>query len=135
MVGSQGQEEEGNLFALPKMASQAVVEEEEVVSQEISIQASRSYSTWYADIFLIKFLQVGGNGEEKKEGEFDYTVDERYKNLDPRVINDRILFTLTQMIELIENEIMERQPDVTWNDIAGLDFAKKTINEIIIWPM
>ena len=39
------------------------------------------------------------------------------------------------MIELIENEIMERQPNVTWNDIAGLDFAKKTINEIIIWPM
>ena len=39
------------------------------------------------------------------------------------------------MIELIENEIMERQPNVTWDDIAGLDFAKKTINEIIIWPM
>jgi fidgetin-like protein 1 len=39
------------------------------------------------------------------------------------------------MVELIENEIMERQPKVTWNDIAGLEFAKKTINEIIIWPM
>jgi hypothetical protein len=31
------------------------------------------------------------------------------------------------MVELIENEIMERQPSVTWKDIAGLDFAKKTI--------
>ena len=49
--------------------------------------------------------------------------DERYKNLDPR------------MVELIENEIMERQLTVTWEDIAGLEFAKKTINEIIIWPM
>ena len=39
------------------------------------------------------------------------------------------------MVELIENEIMERQPSVTWKDIAGLDFAKKTIQEIIIWPM
>ena len=39
------------------------------------------------------------------------------------------------MVELIENEIMERQPKVTWSDIAGLDFAKKTIQEIIIWPM
>jgi len=39
------------------------------------------------------------------------------------------------MVELIENEIMERQPAVTWKDIAGLDFAKKTIQEIIIWPM
>jgi SpoVK/Ycf46/Vps4 family AAA+-type ATPase len=24
---------------------------------------------------------------------------------------------------------------LTWDDIAGLEFAKKTINEIIIWPM
>jgi SpoVK/Ycf46/Vps4 family AAA+-type ATPase len=39
------------------------------------------------------------------------------------------------MVELIENEIMERQLNVTWDDIAGLEFAKKTINEIIIWPM
>lgn len=41
--------------------------------------------------------------------------DERYKNLDPR------------MVELIENEIMEKQPNITWADIAGLEFAKKTI--------
>jgi fidgetin-like protein 1 len=39
------------------------------------------------------------------------------------------------MVELIENEIMERQPKVSWSDIAGLEFAKKTIQEIIIWPM
>ena len=31
------------------------------------------------------------------------------------------------MVELIENEIMERQLTVTWSDIAGLEFAKKTI--------
>ena len=49
--------------------------------------------------------------------------DERYKNLDPR------------MVEAIEGEIMEKQPNLSWDDIAGLEFAKKTINEIIIWPM
>ena len=31
------------------------------------------------------------------------------------------------MVELIENEIMERQLNITWDDIAGLEFAKKTI--------
>ena len=68
----------------------------------------------------------GANNQEKgKEGEElpEWMTDERYKNLDPR------------MVELIENEIMERQLDITWDDIAGLEFAKKTINEIIIWPM
>jgi SpoVK/Ycf46/Vps4 family AAA+-type ATPase len=39
------------------------------------------------------------------------------------------------MVEMIESEILERMPTITWDDIAGLDFAKKTIKEIIIWPM
>ena len=49
--------------------------------------------------------------------------DERYKNLDP------------QMVECIENEIMDKNSNVKWDDIAGLEKAKKIINEIIIWPM
>jgi len=24
---------------------------------------------------------------------------------------------------------------VTWDDIAGLEFVKKTVKEIVIWPM
>lgn len=39
------------------------------------------------------------------------------------------------MVELIESEIMDKASTLTWDDIAGLEFAKKTINEIIIWPM
>lgn len=30
---------------------------------------------------------------------------------------------------------MERDPGVTWEDIAGLNFAKETIQEMVIWPM
>lgn len=39
------------------------------------------------------------------------------------------------MVELIENEIMEKDCKVTWQDIAGLDNAKDIIKEIIVWPM
>lgn len=39
------------------------------------------------------------------------------------------------MVEIIENEIMEKQINLTWEDIAGLEQAKKIIHEIIIWPM
>ena len=39
------------------------------------------------------------------------------------------------MVEQIEGEILERKPDVKWSDIAGLDFAKKTIKELIILPL
>lgn len=39
------------------------------------------------------------------------------------------------MVEMITNEIMEKDCNITWEDIAGLNSAKKNINEIIIWPM
>ncbi|CAG5135980.1 unnamed protein product, partial [Candidula unifasciata] len=50
-------------------------------------------------------------------------LDERLKGIEPK------------MIELINNEIMDHGTPVLWTDIAGLEFAKKTIKEIVIWPM
>lgn len=50
-------------------------------------------------------------------------VDERLKNLDPA------------MVEKIENEIMNHKHDIKWDDIAGLQHAKKSIQEMVIWPM
>ncbi|XP_008054345.1 fidgetin-like protein 1 [Carlito syrichta] len=52
-----------------------------------------------------------------------HPVDERLKNVEPK------------MIELIMNEIMDHGPPVNWDDIAGVEFAKATIKEIVVWPM
>jgi SpoVK/Ycf46/Vps4 family AAA+-type ATPase len=30
---------------------------------------------------------------------------------------------------------MDKTPPIKWDDIAGLEFVKKTIVEIVIWPM
>jgi SpoVK/Ycf46/Vps4 family AAA+-type ATPase len=30
---------------------------------------------------------------------------------------------------------MDHRPQMDWDDIAGLEFAKKTIKEIVVWPM
>jgi len=49
--------------------------------------------------------------------------DPRYKNIDKK------------MVELIKNEIMDQGEPVHWDDIAGLDFAKETVKEIVVWPM
>ncbi|CAK9290620.1 unnamed protein product [Gordionus sp. m RMFG-2023] len=40
-----------------------------------------------------------------------------------------------KLIEMIENEIIDKNLKVTWDDIAGLDFVKSVIKEIIIWPL
>ncbi|KPP61601.1 hypothetical protein Z043_120280 [Scleropages formosus] len=50
-------------------------------------------------------------------------IDDRLKNFEPKII------------ELIMSEIMDHGPPVSWEDIAGLEFAKATIQEIVVWPM
>lgn len=60
--------------------------------------------------------EAGSSGHE-------FPVDERLKNIEPK------------MIELIQSEIMDHGPPVNWDDIAGLEFAKATIKEIVVWPM
>ena len=40
-----------------------------------------------------------------------------------------------KLIETIKNEILEHNPNVTWEDIAGQDFAKSQIKEIVVLPM
>ncbi|XP_060085132.1 fidgetin-like protein 1 [Ylistrum balloti] len=53
----------------------------------------------------------------------DEPEDERLKGIEPK------------MIELVMNEIMDNGPQMNWSDIAGLEFAKKCIKEIVVWPM
>ncbi|KAF9118280.1 hypothetical protein BGW39_001329 [Mortierella sp. 14UC] len=62
-----------------------------------------------------KASKLANGGEE--------LIDDRLKNIDPK------------MIESIKNEIMESYAAVTWDDISGLEHAKKTIMETITWPM
>ncbi len=63
-----------------------------------------------------------GNSKENAPQDMQ-PVDERLKNIEPKII------------ELIMSEIMDHGPPVAWDDIAGLEFAKATIKEIVVWPM
>ncbi|XP_043920736.1 fidgetin-like protein 1 [Protopterus annectens] len=69
--------------------------------------------------------EYGGMASKPASGSTEpaFPIDDRLKNLEPR------------MIELIMNEIMDHGPPVNWDDIAGLEFAKATIKEIVVWPM
>ncbi|XAR52000.1 Microtubule-severing ATPase [Bertholletia excelsa] len=53
----------------------------------------------------------------------DGELPEKLRNIEPR------------LIEHVSNEIMDRDPNVRWDDIAGLEHAKKCVTEMIIWPL
>ncbi|XP_029927285.1 fidgetin-like protein 1 [Myripristis murdjan] len=77
-----------------------------------------------------KFVSPMPRQEEEDEGGMGHgsgqepqILDERLKNFEPKIV------------ELIMSEIMDHGPPVAWDDIAGLEFAKATIKEIVVWPM
>eukprot|EP00761_Pharyngomonas_kirbyi_P008245 gb/GECH01008256.1/.p1 GENE.gb/GECH01008256.1/~~gb/GECH01008256.1/.p1 ORF type:complete len:652 (+),score=141.17 gb/GECH01008256.1/:1-1956(+) len=53
----------------------------------------------------------------------DGEIPERMKNLDPN------------MIEMICNEILDHGKPVRWDDIAGLRHAKRSVVEMVVWPL
>ncbi|CAN6464807.1 unnamed protein product [Victoria cruziana] len=53
----------------------------------------------------------------------DGELPDKLRNLEPR------------LIEHVSNEIMDKDPNVRWNDIAGLEHAKKCVTEMVIWPL
>ena len=40
-----------------------------------------------------------------------------------------------RMAEMILSEILESNLIVSWNDIAGLEFAKRSVMEIVVYPL
>ncbi|RXH69617.1 hypothetical protein DVH24_037401 [Malus domestica] len=53
----------------------------------------------------------------------DGELPEKLRNLEPR------------LLEHVSNEIMDKDPTVRWNDIAGLEHAKKCVTKMVIWPL
>lgn len=73
--------------------------------------------------FVSPIVSKNNSSEDIKKDEEKWLADERLKNIEPR------------MVELILSEIMETGSSLSWDDIAGLEFAKTTIQEAVIWPM
>ncbi|XP_016329433.1 fidgetin-like protein 1 [Sinocyclocheilus anshuiensis] len=84
--------------------------------------ANRSRGTSSKFISPMPRQEEVGNSMENAPQDMQ-PVDERLKNFEPKII------------ELIMSEIMDHGPPVAWDDIAGLEFAKATIKEIVVWPM
>lgn len=70
----------------------------------------------------------------RQEEEEDVVMG-RTSNQGPQILDERLKNFEPKIIDLIMSEIMDHGPPVAWDDIAGLEFAKTTIKEIVVWPM
>ncbi|KAJ8910358.1 hypothetical protein NQ315_004974 [Exocentrus adspersus] len=73
--------------------------------------------------FVSPLLSSNESSEEIKNDDWSADVDNRLKNIDPK------------MVELIKSEIIDSSPSIHWSDIAGLTFAKTAIQEAVVWPL
>ncbi|XP_016662193.1 fidgetin-like protein 1 isoform X1 [Acyrthosiphon pisum] len=93
---------------------------ETFIKKSLGVNKSRSV--------ISKFVNPSTNNQNhhgKDEVKNESTIDENpyLKNIDPK------------MVEMIRNEIIECKNLITWDDISGLQFAKNTIQESVIWPL
>ena len=56
-------------------------------------------------------------------------------NVEEEEIHPRLKCLDPALVEQIENEILKSSKNVKWNDIAGLEFAKRTCQEIVVMPI
>jgi SpoVK/Ycf46/Vps4 family AAA+-type ATPase len=66
---------------------------------------------------MVKRALDGPNDDDEED------VHPRLRGIDP------------ELVEKIRHEIIDSTPAVRWTDIAGLEFAKKSVQEIVVWPM
>ena len=75
----------------------------------------------------------GGQGTERRapgSQETSAPAVDRHGNPLPEVVNVE-----PRLVEMIMNEVLEHAAQVTWEDIAGLEYAKRCVMEAVVWPM
>nr|CAB3246226.1 fidgetin-like protein 1 [Phallusia mammillata] len=72
-------------------------------------------------------------GKEKEDEQSLMKVGS--KQLDQNAADSKLKGIEPQLVEIILSEIMDHGPSIEWDDIAGLEYAKSTIKEIVIWPL
>ena len=91
--------------------------------QARSVRGRRSDGGWHNGAEGSSRAAVSTSSKAIGDVQVDDDVHPRLKCLDPA------------LVEQIENEILVTGKKIGWNDIAGLEFAKRTCQEIVVLPI
>lgn len=86
----------------------------------MGIHALNEQLSEISDSKMLLFQYSNGDVRKVMQNE---DIDPRLKSCDP------------ELVAKIELEIVDCGERISFDDIAGLSFAKKCINELVIWPM
>lgn len=75
-----------------------------------------------------KASSTGSSEKEDQDGTGDDEKDERERTFNP-------IGYEAHLVDTLEKDILQRNPDVTWARIAGLEEAKSVLQEAVVLPI
>lgn len=75
-----------------------------------------------------KTSSTGSSEKEDQDGTGDDEKEERERSFNPVGYE-------AHLVDTLEKDILQRNPDVTWARIAGLDDAKSVLQEAVVLPI
>lgn len=67
------------------------------------------------------------------EGEFENVGKDEENDREERIFNPAGYEP--HLVEILDKDILQRNPDVQWNNVAGLEEAKSVLQEAMVLPM
>lgn len=71
----------------------------------------------------------------KKESEKSKANQKELFNSDKLRNHAALKYFDKKIIDVVLNELMDFSPNIRWDDVSGLEFVKKSIQEVVIWPL
>ncbi len=95
---------------------------------KIYLERSNAY------LIRIKSLQMSNVLEEEEEGKAVENIGENDADICDRKIGSEMRKPKESLGEEFDNLIMKEKPHICWDDVVGLDDAKRAIRESIVYP-
>ena len=79
--------------------------------------------------------QASGHSTKKKGCDLALQLKRQSSDNDDEELPEELQHLDKELVKKIENEIIESGDTVAFDDIAGLEDAKQTVQEVVCWPM
>ena len=79
--------------------------------------------------------QASGHSTKKKGCDLALQLKRQSSDNDDGELPEELQHLDKELVKKIENEIIESGDTVAFDDIAGLEDAKQTVQEVVCWPM
>lgn len=107
-----------------------------------TLRKSRSIDRVRARKLKLKEKPKKSSSEENEDDQEATSIEENSTNSSPKGLRSREKVKIfnpigyeTHLVDSLEKDILQRNPSIQWNDVAGLNEAKAILQEAVVLPI